>query len=210
MNERIRQLISINRYPGYLVDLLVVRIQNAWLSWFFDFKAGKRLVMRGLPIISMEGRSSIRIGDHFYLISRSEDTALGVYHAAVIRTMEESAKICIGDYFKASGVTICAANSITIGHRVMMGANVTIVDTDFHSMDADVRFSKDDAKNAKTAPIVIGDDVFIGMNVMILKGVTIGRGAIIGAGAVVSRDVPEGAIVGGNPAKVIRLSVKEV
>ncbi len=52
--------------------------------------------------------------------------------------------------------------------------------------------------------IVVKDDVWIGTNAMILSGVTIGQGAIIGAGAVVTKDVPPYAIVGGNPAKIIK------
>lgn len=51
--------------------------------------------------------------------------------------------------------------------------------------------------------IIIGDNVFIGMNTLIIKPVTIGKGALIGAGSVVTKDIPENAIVGGNPAKII-------
>ena len=53
-------------------------------------------------------------------------------------------------------------------------------------------------------PIVIGDDVWIGARAIILPGVHIGRGAIVSAGAVVTDDVPEYAIVAGNPARVIK------
>ena len=52
--------------------------------------------------------------------------------------------------------------------------------------------------------IVVKDDVWIGTNAMIMSGVTIGQGAIIAAGAIVTKDVPPYAIVGGNPAKVIK------
>jgi carbonic anhydrase/acetyltransferase-like protein (isoleucine patch superfamily) len=55
-----------------------------------------------------------------------------------------------------------------------------------------------------TKGIVIGDDVWVGANVVVLDGVTIGAHAILAAGAIVTRDVPEYAIVGGNPARVLR------
>lgn len=53
--------------------------------------------------------------------------------------------------------------------------------------------------------VLIGNDVWIGNNSVILSGVTIGNGAAIGANALVTKDVPPYAIVGGNPAKVIRM-----
>jgi len=52
--------------------------------------------------------------------------------------------------------------------------------------------------------VVIGNDVWIALNAMILSGVTIGNGAVVAAGSVVTRDVPAYAIVGGNPARLIR------
>ena len=56
-----------------------------------------------------------------------------------------------------------------------------------------------------TSPVFIGDYVWIGYGAVITKGVTIGKGAIIAANAVVTKDVPEYAIVGGVPAKIIRM-----
>lgn len=53
-------------------------------------------------------------------------------------------------------------------------------------------------------PVTIGDGVWIGGNVTVLMGVTIGKNAVIGAGAVVTHDVPENAVIVGNPARVVR------
>jgi acetyltransferase-like isoleucine patch superfamily enzyme len=83
-----------------------------------------------------------------------------------------------------------------------VGANTTIVDTDFHPLDPTERRLR--PAEAKTAPIFIEDDVFIGMNCLILKGVRLGQGSVVGAGSVVTKDVPPGSIVAGNPAQVIR------
>ena len=61
-----------------------------------------------------------------------------------------------------------------------------------------------DFSTLRSVPIKIGNDVWIGCNSIILKGVTIGDGAIVAAGSVVTKDVPDYAVVGGAPAKVIR------
>ncbi len=53
-------------------------------------------------------------------------------------------------------------------------------------------------------PVVIGDDVWIGTRVIILPGVKIGNGVIFADGAVVTKDIPDYAVAGGVPAKVIK------
>ncbi|MFA4943139.1 MAG: DapH/DapD/GlmU-related protein [Lentisphaeria bacterium] len=203
MRTQALQLFFVTRYPEFFVDLVVSRLLFLAMRLSGGMAIGKDASIRGLPIISLAASSSIRIGNHAYLISRPKNTALGVNHPVILRTLKPDARLQIGDHFKASGVTICAAQSVTIGNRVMMGANVTVVDTDFHSSDPAVRFSPRDAEMAKTAAVTIGDDVFVGMNAMIMKGVSIGNAAIIGAGAVVVKDVPAGTIVAGNPAKIV-------
>lgn len=56
----------------------------------------------------------------------------------------------------------------------------------------------------KSAPVVIGDYVFIGARSIVLKGVTIGEKSIIAAGSVVTKDVPANCLAGGNPCKMIK------
>lgn len=61
-----------------------------------------------------------------------------------------------------------------------------------------------DSRYARSAPIVIEDDVLIGTGCIVLKGVTIGARSVIGAGSVVTRSIPEDSIAAGNPCKVIQ------
>ena len=58
-------------------------------------------------------------------------------------------------------------------------------------------------------PIIVEDDVWIGTRAIILSGVRIGKGAVIAAGTVVTKDIPPYAIVGGNPAKIIKFRFEQ-
>jgi len=202
------QLLSLHCYPSFFTDLVTAKLLFKCLGVFHSFRIGESAMVRGLPIITIARNSSILIGDSAYLVSRSRNTALGVNHPVIIRTLKTGATICIGSHFRGSGIVLCAASGITIGDRVTMGANVVVADTDFHSSDPDIRSSMTDARHAKTAKVTISDDVFVGMNAVILKGVTIGRRATIGAGSVVTKDVPEGTVAAGNPAQIISSSVE--
>lgn len=91
----------------------------------------------------------------------------------------------------------CAA--IVIGNDVQIGPAVQIY-TAHHPLDAETR-----RKGLESAsPVSIGDDVWVGGAAVICPGVSIGDEAVIGAGSVVTRDVPAGAVVGGNPARLLR------
>lgn len=54
-------------------------------------------------------------------------------------------------------------------------------------------------------PVIVEDNVLIGANSVVIEGVRIGKGAVVGAGSIVLKDVPPGAVVGGNPAKIIKI-----
>jgi acetyltransferase-like isoleucine patch superfamily enzyme len=112
--------------------------------------------------------------------------------------------IRIGDYFGASAAVLSSRASITIGNHVNLGGNVRIFDHDFHSLDPLMRRSADDAKQIRSAPVILGDDVFVGANAIILKGVTLGDRCIVGAGAVVTRSFPDDSIIAGNPASELK------
>lgn len=73
-----------------------------------------------------------------------------------------------------------------------------------HSSKVDFDYNYDEKIEPKIGNIIIGDAVWIGANVVISPGITIGNNSIIGANSVVCKDVPENAIVGGVPARIIR------
>lgn len=104
------------------------------------------------------------------------------------------------------GVNCRISGKVRIGDDVMMGPNVSIYTRNHAFERTDVPMNTQGVSEEK--PVVIENNVWIGANSIILPGVTISKGAIIGAGAVVTKDVPEYAIVGGNPAKVIKYRKK--
>jgi acetyltransferase-like isoleucine patch superfamily enzyme len=155
-----------------------------------------------MPIIQCWGGSQIVIGENVSLRSWYATNPLAPNHPVVLATRSPGARLHIGDDCGFTGTTLVAAERIEIGHRVAVGANTTITDTDFHPLNPLER--QRDFLAGKHAPVIIEDDVFIGMHSLILKGVTIGKSSVVGAGSVVSRDVPPGVVVAGNPAQVVR------
>lgn len=89
------------------------------------------------------------------------------------------------------------------GNYVLVARNVSFVGRDDHRYDLPGVAIWDSPRGDKFK-VVVEDDVWVGNGAIILSGVTIGRGAIVAVGAVVTQDVPPYAIVGGNPAKVIK------
>lgn len=91
---------------------------------------------------------------------------------------------------------------VVIGKNVMMGPEV-VVYTSGHRFDRlDIPMLEQGQIDIK--PVMIGNDVWIGRRAMIMPGVMIGDGCVIGAGAVVTKDVPDYAVVGGVPAKILK------
>lgn len=120
-------------------------------------------------------------------------------------------KISIGnDVYIGPYAIFACRKSISIGNKVLFGPKVTIMEGNHNFREIGVYIYDNHIKREDDdIPVTISDDVWIGSNAVILKGVTIGRGAIVGAGAVVTKDVPPYAIVGGNPAKLIRYRFTE-
>ncbi len=166
-------------------------------------ECGEELVLYGVPIVTVAERSLIRIGRRVVLCSWSTHTALGVNHPVVLRTLAPEAELIIGDDVGISGGTICTAKRVVLGSESMLGANVTISDTDFHPLSSSNRRYNDKPTRVNAAEVVIGRNVFIGTNSIVLKGVRIGDNSVIGAGSVVTKDIPENVVAAGNPCRVL-------
>ena len=111
------------------------------------------------------------------------------------------------------GTRIWSAESISIGHRVLISHSVNIMDSLTHPIRASERHAQ--TREILTSghprklsldekPVVIHDDAWIGACALVLRGVTLGEGSIVAAGAVVTSDVPAFTIVAGNPAVIVR------
>jgi acetyltransferase-like isoleucine patch superfamily enzyme len=127
-------------------------------------------------------------------------------------SVEPGGVIEVGSDSVLVGAVFMCAESIRIGHRVIVSYNVTIADSDFHPRDPEARKLDAIANSPQgdralrppltAMPVVIDDDAWIGIGAIILKGVHVGPGARVGPGAVVTSDVPAGATVIGNPARL--------
>lgn len=114
-------------------------------------------------------------------------------------SIHETSHLKGGAYIECNG-------GVTIGRYFHCGKDLTILSTN-HRYEGAESIPYDAVYIKK--PVVIEDFVWCGANVTIVPGVTVGEGAIIAAGSVVTKDVPRCAIVGGNPAKVIKYRDQE-
>lgn len=109
--------------------------------------------------------------------------------------------VVIGDY-SSLNADCWIGNDTILGNDVMMGPEIVILSGSHNFVRDDIPMREQGAPPRR--PVRIGDDVWVGTRSIILPGVNVGSHSIIGAGSVVTKDVPELAIVGGNPAKVIK------
>lgn len=191
-------------FPKHPLRLFYWRIVVPYLIRRKGVHLGSETKFYGMPIISISPQSTIDIGDRTVICSNSEFTVLGVNHPTIMRTLRLNASIKIGKDCGISGLSICAAQNVEIGNQCLIGANVTIADTDFHPIASHNRRYSDNENEIKVEPVFISNNVFIGAGSFILKGVRIGENSIIGAMSVVTSDVLPDSIYAGNPAKFLK------
>lgn len=138
----------------------------------------------------------ISLADNSELICDGEFS----FHTGCKVEVLKGAKLKLGNGYMNYDSKLYCYNRITIGDGTIISEDVTIRDSDNHEIIGNA--------TPKSAPIVIGDHVWIGMNATILKGVTIGNGSVIAANALVNKDIPDNCLAAGVPAKIIKANIE--
>ena len=200
------KLLSIT-YKGFnlLYSKCTRPFNKLWIKWLFAANNVKysSFSSNGIPFISVSMKGSMSIGQNFKMNNGIKGNPIGSYRKCTFNVVR-GASLNIGANVGISQTALVCTDSITIGDNVKIGGGVSIYDTDFHSLDPEIRKSRFDTANRKSAPVKICDNAFIGAHSIILKGVTIGENAIVGAGSVVTKSIPSNEIWGGCPAKFIK------
>ncbi|GLH74848.1 hypothetical protein GETHLI_33500 [Geothrix limicola] len=163
--------------------LPVIRIPSIIRAWVFlrGTRLGRRVRLLRGGRLWVEGEERITLSDLAWFNSGPIPTSL---------VCEPEGEILIGVHTGFNyGASLRARRSIRIGEECMFGAMAMVRDHDGH----------------RTAPVVIGDRVWLGHGVVVEPGVTIGDDAVISAGSVVVEDVPPRMIAMGNPARCMPL-----
>jgi acetyltransferase-like isoleucine patch superfamily enzyme len=169
-------------------------------SWW-GIRLGPGCGFYGAPVMRRLPGTRIVVGARCTFRSANWSNLAGINRPCILATVGEGAVLTIGDDCGFSGTAIGAAQSVTIGARVMAGVNTMISDTDWHPVDPASRAA---GGLGASAPVTIGDDVWLGANVLVLKGARIGAGSSLAANSVVTGEIPPGVLAGGVPARVIR------
>lgn len=178
---------------------------SPWDFWR-EADAAQQVAQRARQQALVDGHAERRIGELCFV------SELASVDHDLLR-LGDRTYIAAGAYLTGELVTgvDCSINPytvirgrVTLGEAVRIGAHTSILGFN-HSMEPGMPVFR---QPLTAQGITIGDDVWIGSHVVILDGVSVGSHSVLAAGAVVTKDVPAGAIVGGNPARFIRWRVE--
>ena len=211
----IDEAITFGTMFGIIFERSMMLIRGIFRKiFFFFFKGmlfiGKRVKIKNKKKISFNCSATIEDGCFIQALSKGGMTvgnnfSLGrnsiIECTGVIRELGE--ELVVGDNVGiAANAFIAMRGKVEIGSNTIFGPNVSIhaENHNFSDIEKPIKLQGATRKGVK-----IGEDCWIGSKAVILDGVTIGSHSIIAAGAVVTKDVPDYAIVGGVPAKVIKM-----
>lgn len=151
---------------------------------------GARVRLHGKPRVL--NRGTMVVGDRVRLSSTIATLELVADHGGRL-VIEEGV-------FLNFGCSLAASECITVGAWSQFGPHCMVMDNAYHYVEPERRLER-----PPSAPVAIGRNVWLGARVIVLPGVTIGDDACVAAGSVVTKDVPARALVGGVPAKLIKM-----
>ena len=194
-------------YLAYQISKTIFYIKRRKLLSISGVEGGDDLIVQGWPDIILNNGAKLYIGRQVVLNSSARNYHVFMHSAVKIFAEGADARVIIGDCTRMNGACIHARASVKIGANCLIASNCQIMDSSGHAL------SFDDVDNriktrGKSKPVEIADSVWLGVNCIILPGVTIGRGSVIRAGSVVSESIPPFALAGGNPAIVLKQSIR--
>lgn len=173
-----------------------------WARAYLRRRVGLALTRLVHPRVQFGSRCDVRSGARFE-VARGATARFG--HGCVLDhgfTLESRGRIDVGDRTVfGHHCTVAADESVEIGENCLIAEMVSIRDHN-HDFSSEVVSIIDQGRS--TAPIRIGDNVWVGAKATITKGVTIGANSVVGAHAVVTRDLPADCVAVGIPARVVR------
>ena len=169
------------------------RLQTGWRAALWRARLGRAAIGAGVGVAA--GAELRVLGGGRLVIGAGTQ----IDRHALLRVLEGRLEIGPGGHV-GRGAVLVAREAIVIGRDVLIAEHVTLRDQD-HRFGMDPPTAR---SGFLTAPIRLGDNVWLGAKVTVLKGVTIGNNVIVGANSVVSRDLPDNVVAVGAPARVIR------
>jgi acetyltransferase-like isoleucine patch superfamily enzyme len=187
--------VEIDGYPGSL-RLRIGQDVRIGRDCVIDLAAGRDGVIEIGDRVTLQNRvrlqpwgGAIRLGDGVQVRDNDELKSSG--------ELTLGARTILG-----RNVTLHCDERMTLGANVGLAERVTIIDSD-HGFDGSDTFFME--QPVRSAPVEIGDNVFLATNSVVLRGTTIGRNSVVAAGAVVNGgDYPERHVIGGVPARALK------
>lgn len=172
-------------------------VLNGMLCRLKGIKIGKGCIITGRTRFFKRKGSNIILHNNVTLHSLYRCNTL-IQHPISISTILPGATVELRHHCGISGSKIVCCNKVEVGEYTIIGPDCIIDDCKHHSYSKEVGWSS--SSKLKGAPIIIGKRCYIGMRCIILRGVTIGDDCVISAGTIITKDVPSGHLVQGNPA----------
>lgn len=190
-------LNRLRRDPHLLMPGIMAWLRGWWYRikygiQFKNFSAGPMFRVYGPLIISGPGR--VELGNNCLIISNA-------IKPVCIRTLSRQAVVHLGDHAGLNGTSIQCVKLVTIGENSNI-ADAYITDTRAHRLGINRR--RETVHEVASAPVRIGNNVWVSVQVVILHGVTIGDNSVVGACSLVRKNIPDNVFAAGNPLREIR------